>query len=182
VTEGSKTDVSVSIAAANWYSLLTGLPLAAMLAFLFSWRWGFPALWQGFGALFHPLSLIPSLVLGILAHELLHAAGWGMAGGLKLTELKLGFQVKTLTPYAHALVPLRASAYRVGVVLPFLVLGLFPALGGIVLQFGWGLAFGAFYTITAGGDLLILWLLRKIPPSQRVEDHPSRAGFYVLEN
>ena len=33
----------------------------------------------------------------------------------------------------------------------------------------------------AGGDWLVLWLLRGVSPGAFVEDHPTRAGCYVLE-
>jgi len=35
-------------------------------------------------------------------------------------------------------------------------------------------------TAAAGGDMMILWLLRKDKSPVLVEDHPSEAGCYVL--
>jgi hypothetical protein len=41
--------------------------------------------------------------------------------------------------------------------------------------------FGLVHTAAAGGDWLILWLIRKLKAGRLVEDHPTNAGCYVLE-
>jgi len=43
------------------------------------------------------------------------------------------------------------------------------------------MAFGFLYTVAASGDFLILWLIRNIKPNTHVEDHPTNAGCYVIE-
>ena len=42
--------------------------------------------------------------------------------------------------------------------------------------------FGLLFTLASGGDLLILWLIRKVKPGEFVQDHPTRAGCYVIED
>ena len=41
--------------------------------------------------------------------------------------------------------------------------------------------FGLAFILAAGGDILILWLLRKVKAGSLVEDHPKRAGCYVID-
>jgi hypothetical protein len=36
------------------------------------------------------------------------------------------------------------------------------------------------FTLAAGGDALILWLLRGVPAGRLVRDHPSKPGCLVL--
>ena len=71
--------------------------------------------------------------------------------------------------------------YRIGSLAPGLILGVIPWLislfNGDVLLFFFGLA----YTSAAGGDFLILWLLRKVKRNSLVEDHPTNAGCYIFE-
>jgi hypothetical protein len=43
------------------------------------------------------------------------------------------------------------------------------------------MAFGLLFTFAAGGDALVLWLLRGVAPHRLVEDHPTRAGCFVWE-
>jgi uncharacterized protein (TIGR04206 family) len=72
--------------------------------------------------------------------------------------------------------------YRIGSYMPGLLLGILPWLvslfTGDVLLF----LFGFLYTSAAGGDLLILWIIRNVKPNTLVEDHPTNAGCYIYES
>ena len=94
--------------------------------------------------------------------------------------MRLGFQWKVLTPYAHCTVPMPARPYRIGAAVPGIALGIVPIAAATALGNGPLLAFGLFFLLAAGGDALILWLLRDVPGDRLVEDHPTRAGCYVL--
>ena len=65
--------------------------------------------------------------------------------------------------------------------MPGLVLGILPATAGLLLGSGGLLVFGIVFTAAAGGDFLILWMIRNVPSNSLVEDHPTRAGCYVFE-
>lgn len=73
------------------------------------------------------------------------------------------------------------SAYRLGGLMPGLVLGLILYALSLILGNGTLLLFGVIHTLAAGGDCLVLWLLRGVRPGALVEDHLTRAGSYVLE-
>jgi hypothetical protein len=45
----------------------------------------------------------------------------------------------------------------------------------------WIASIGGLFVLAAGGDLLILLLVRNVGATCLVEDHPIRAGCYVLE-
>lgn len=124
--------------------------------------------------------LIIIVIGGVLVHELLHVIGWMLAGRVSLSAVKLGFDRKTSTPYAHIRQALPINAYRFGIILPAIVLGLLPGLIGIVNNLPPYTIFGAFFTLAAGGDMLILWLLRRDPAHALAIDHPDRAGCEVL--
>ncbi|WP_322814642.1 DUF3267 domain-containing protein [Chloroflexus sp.] len=124
--------------------------------------------------------LIIIVIGGVLVHELLHVIGWMLAGRVSLSAMKLGFDRKTLTPYAHSRQALPINAYRFGIILPAIVLGLLPGLIGIIGNLPLYTAFGAFFTLAAGGDLLILWLLRRDPAQALVIDHSDRVGCELL--
>jgi hypothetical protein len=162
---------------ANGWALLALGPVVVALAALFVLLHGWsPIVSVGYAPL---LPLVGAFIAGVLVHEVLHAIAWKIAAGLPWSDMKLGFQWKTLTPFAHARVPMPARAYRIGAATPGVVLGVVPALIGLVTGNGSWMLFGLLFTLAAGGDALILWLLRGVAPQRRVEDHPTRAGCYV---
>ncbi len=173
----SKEDRSVSMLAANGYALLLTGPVVAALLAAYVARWG----WGRIGAVAEipAVAMLAAVVGGTLVHEVLHAVAWKLAAGLPWPAIRLGFQWKTFTPYAHARVPMRARAYRIGAATPGVALGLVPALVALANGSGAWLLFGLLFTLGAGGDALILWLLRGVAPGRLVEDHPTRAGCYV---
>ena len=78
------------------------------------------------------LKCVIALVSGIFLHEALHGLGWVFftKGGFK--SLKFGFTEHEMAPYAHCREPLPVFAYRLGIVLPGILLGVVPALAGII--------------------------------------------------
>jgi hypothetical protein len=136
-----------------------GSLLAALDAFLASlWIWA------------------PALVLGIVVHELIHGFAWAWAARKPLSAIRFGVNWKALAPHAQCTVPLPASAYRLGAAAPGLLLGIVPALAGTLTGVGGVAAFGWLMVLGAGGDIVVLWLIRSVPPASLVQDHPSRAG------
>lgn len=155
-------------------------PVALVEALAFGLLWGFDELARGVAILFSPVVFLVVFVLGVLAHELLHCATWAVYAHRPLSSIRLGFQWKTVTPYAHVAEPLPVGAYRRGGVMPFLVLGLAPVVAGIVLGEGSVAAFGLFFTLAAGGDLVVLGRVRDLPEDALVLDHHERAGCLVV--
>lgn len=125
--------------------------------------------------------LIPSIIAGTVAHEGIHGLGWALAGRLPLSTVRYGFHWKTVTPYAHLTVPIASRAYRVGVVLPGILVGLVPAAAGYAFSSAPLVWFGGLFTGAAAGDLLGLWAIRRIPAETFVRDHPSRVGCTVVD-
>jgi len=173
-------DLSVSLARANVLTLAIALPLVALMLVVYRLLapgGGGSALG---GTLSSGLAFLALVVVGILTHEGIHGLAWATFGRFPLARIRFGFQASTLTPYAHALDPMPARAYRLGAVLPALVLGILPfAVGTAVGSAGLAL-YGMIFTFAAGGDLLVLWLIRSVDARARVLDHPSRAGCIVL--
>lgn len=182
-SSGPKIDVdlSISMPRATVYTLVISVPLVALLVVLYA---AFPSKApsgiQVFGAL-DILLFVLALVTGVFLHEAIHALGWSWFGHVSRRSIEFGFQIQTLTPYAHATQAMAASGYRAGTVLPAILLGLIPFVVGTVLQSPGIALFGIVMTFAAGGDLLVLWLMRNVNARALVQDHPSRAGCIVLE-
>jgi hypothetical protein len=182
----NKRDLSVSMGTAGASSLVIAGPLVLILGAIYAARWGVRSILDGFsidlGNVIAILIALVVFVVGIVVHEYIHGLVWAYFGKKPLSSIKFGFQLNTLTPYAHSTEPMEVSAYRLGTVMPALVLGILPTLIAIIIGNGWLLTFGLFFTAAAGGDLLILWLIRNVKAGTLVEDHPTQAGCYVIEN
>jgi hypothetical protein len=178
MTETRKKDLSISMETASWLSLVVVLPILIPLTLVYIWRWGVQPLMDGAGGL---LLFVAVLVVGIVIHELLHGLAWVIFGRKPFSSISFGFQLKTLTPFAHIREPLEVNAYRAGTLAPTIVLGFLPVLVGLLTGAGGPMFYGLLFIFAGGGDLLILWVIRGLPAGALVEDHPSRAGCLVIE-
>lgn len=163
---------------------LLSLPFVAASVLLFVPFWalyGWEAV-RGLKDSFFSWSVfLPSIVIGIIVHEFIHGLTWKLAGNLTMAQIKYGFMLKTLTPYAHATAPMRADAYRLGAAMPLIVLGILPYLAALATGNGFLMGFSFFFTFSAAGDMMILWIIRSLPASTRVQDHPTKGGVMVFE-
>lgn len=130
--------------------------------------------------LFAPLMFILALILGGVAHEIIHALGWIVFGKVPREAIEFGFNWKGLMPYTHCKTPVKASAYRIGALLPGAITGLLPAVAGLIAGSLWLTMVGAVMIGAAGGDVLILWVLRAVPSDARILDHPTKVGCEVV--
>ena len=174
-------EATVSMTWANLMSLVM-LPLAFGLFWLpYSWLWNtWPFISFFELSLGGTLTVILVFALSILVHELLHAIGFRLAGGVPFNQIKFGFSWAGLAPFAHCQEPLRASAYRLAVLLPGLGLGILPGLLGVALQRPLLVMWATLMLLAAGGDAAVLWAVRRVPGTVRVLDHPKKVGCQVL--
>lgn len=172
-------EVAVTMSKANIYALVFAvIPLGMLLAF---WAmYGGAPIRQG-NDFFNLWVFLPVVTVGIVIHELIHGFSWMAAARLPFSRIKFGFQTRTLTPFAHCTVPITKRAYVFGALMPAIVLGFVPFIWAMLTGNGWWLFFAFFFTLAAGGDFLIVWLLRKVPGHLVVADHPEKAGCYVYD-
>lgn len=175
--EKEYVDATISFVWANVVAFLL-IPITAVVFLLPYWLVGGQFFYDGD----RPFALVLLLAFagGVLIHELLHLVGFVWAGKVAVTAVKLGFSWKGLAPYAHCAEPMPASAYRLSIVLPGLVLGILPGFLGIVWQSWFLVLWGILMTIAAGGDLAVLLAIRQVPGAAWVRDHPTKAGCQVL--
>lgn len=173
----TKRDLSVSMAQANLIVLFLGIPVVIAQFALFILLHGTVGLQPSVNLAL----LVAAVLVGVVVHELIHGLSWVLFGNKPWQAIRFGFQWKTLTPYAHLREPVAIDAYRWGGFLPGLFLGIVPYLLSLALGNGNLFWFSLAHTSAAGGDWLVLWLLRKVQSGTQVEDHPTRAGCYVLE-
>lgn len=172
---------SISAVEANVKSLLIVFPMAVLSLAIYRFAWGWEKMVADLVFLNEHLFIaILILIGGICLHELLHGFTWIIAAGLNHKDIDYGFKLYAFAPYAHCTKAITARAYRIGVLAPGLVLGLIPFAVGLVTGVASIIWFGFIFTLAAGGDFLMLWIIRDLPGTQKVEDHPERVGCKVV--
>jgi hypothetical protein len=177
----TKKDLSISLAAANLYSIPMIIIPAVIFGIPYYLLWGTKIFGKGAIGLDRVAVIVLVFISGAVVHELIHALSWKIWGKKSWEKIKFGFSVNTLTPYVHCKEPITAHAYKIGTAAPGLIMGIIPLLVSIASGNEWIFWFGMLFTISAAGDFMILWLIRKVTPDTLVEDHPSRAGCYIYE-
>jgi hypothetical protein len=171
----------MSVAKANliataWLPVSAVLTVGPFLAF-----WGSEPIAAVLPAATDLRIMLPLILVGVLAHEALHAVGFLLFGRAPRPAVRIGFQRRTLTPYASCSAPIAAGGYRAASLLPALALGVVPTLvswlGGYAGLVLWGWVMLAL----AGGDLAAVWAIRAVPRRALVLDHPSRVGCRLAE-
>lgn len=180
-TKYTKVDRSISMVWANALSIVLFVPIFLIPSIVFVWIWGPEPLAKRLDIFWgSPLIFLLVFIVLVFLHELLHGLTWQWLSKTGRDQIEYGFKWKTLTPYAHLKTPIELQSYRWGTAMPGVVLGVLPAVLGMLLGDGAIFVIGLFMTASAGGDIIVLYLLRNERSPALVEDHPSNAGCYVL--
>jgi len=176
-----KEKVTIDVYWANIFGILLLIPTILIFALPYYLIWKSEIHFKDslnhiFGSF---LIVFSALILGTIAHELIHGIIWARFTKDGFKSIKFGIMWKMITPYCHCKVPLKASQYILGAIMPAIILGFIPAILAIIIGNIGLLIFGIFFTIAAGGDFLVINALRKEKKDTLVEDHPSECGFYV---
>ena len=122
------------------------------------------------------------LVVGVFVHEGIHALAaliFGKTGG---ENIVFGIKPKEGFLFCHCKAPITVNAYRIMLILPFIITAVIPYIvtvitGGLML-----IAVFSMLMSGAAGDLVMFFGLIKIKDgkNRRVLDHPDTVGYYLL--
>lgn len=167
----------ISIVAANVVAALIGIGMIIILMYFYNGSWmelifsySKKQQWSFFLIVF----------LFIFIHELLHGIGWIFFCKNSFKSIRFGVMWNTLTPYCHCREPLNFKGYIIGLIMPFLVIGI-----GILVLAIWTKSIplyllSSFNIAGASGDLMIGIKLLKYR-NALILDHPTEGGFYAFE-
>lgn len=176
-----KTELTVGIVKANVITLIAAVPIFVIgIALFFLLNDVSDLNFQGTGFVLF-IVIFAALVL---AHELIHGITWAIFAEHHFKDIEMGFMKEYLTPYCTCKVPLSKGAYIAGALMPLIVLGIIPTVIGIVCGSFLLLLLGLIMIISAGGDMIIVWLLLRYKSNSKdilLFDHPTQAGSVVFE-
>ena len=174
---------TLSFVEANLYALALYIPITTVYILLYMAVYDWSVFMRDFPVFFLNIPVfVLSILVGTVVHELIHAICWSWMDDIPWKKIHFGFKWKVLTPYVHCPEPVEVTNYRWGVAMPGIVLGIIPYLLALIFHNGWLFGFGLFFTLAAGGDILILWLLRNVKEGKRVQDHPELVGCHILND
>ena len=176
-----RTDLTISIVAANVFALVLFVPLFIGGMALFILKNSARAIDMGPSSVFG--IMIAMLVL-IVVHELIHGLVWSISAERGFKDIEFGFMVKYLTPYCTCGVPLSKGQYIAGALAPLVLLGIVPMIWGILAGSFPVLLVGIIMADSAAGDIQIVWqILRYKSCSSDVVyiDHPTQGGGVIFE-
>ena len=179
---------TINLAWANVFALIFFTFVALISSATWYVLWGTPSFGDFEGSLLkdvNPLGaavlVLVMLVAGIVAHELIHGITWACFAKHGFRSIRFGVMWAMLTPYCHCKEPLTMQHYRIGGLMPLIILGLLPLLLAYPLKSVPLLQWGIIFVTSAAGDILMIWKLRKEPASLLVQDHPKEAGCIIFE-
>lgn len=179
-----KKDFSISILKANMYGFIATLPSIIILVELsiYVWEWG--NYLDNLFSLFFQNILLLTLVLFIeyILHVLIQGRTWKFFGNTTANAIKYTINRSNRAIYVYCKEPIELKFCRLGIVMPVIIVGLIPTLLGILIGNLFIFLFGLFGIVFANEDIAVLWLLRNIKAGSLVEDHPTRAGCYVIDS
>ncbi|RDV13746.1 DUF3267 domain-containing protein [Pontibacter diazotrophicus] len=184
-----KIELATTATDANVQALAFALPamLVLLVPYVLLWPEQFSSatieglvMVYGGRILFLPFLMMLVFIPGAVVHELLHGLTWAAFCKNGVRSIKYGIHWKALSPYCHCEEVLPLKPYILGGVMPGVVMGILPAVTGIVIGNPWVFFFGLFFTLAAAGDMLVLWMLRHCQPTDLVQDHPDKIGCFVL--
>ena len=137
---------------------------------------------QWLGALLLVTALFAlSFVIGSLVHELIHAAFFlpFLPSGMK--GLTFGYLKDKMVLYVHLKEPISVTGFRIGVIMPAIILGFFPIIFGLLYGYLSALLFGILLTVAAVGDLLLLVKTRHLHSGYMIKDQPDDIAVIAVE-
>ena len=128
--------------------------------------------------------LLVGLVVLTVVHELVHGLAWSLFTPHHWGDIAFGFVKEYLMPYCACAMPLRKTHYLIGALAPLVLVGIVPAVIGILIGSFALMLLGVVMISGAGGDMIISWRILRYRTDKRelvYIDHPTEAGGVVFE-
>lgn len=176
------TDLTVSPDKANILGTLCGFLTVLPFIVLYFLTNPAPLAWEKRGFL-QTIGLIIVYFLLIIVHELIHGLTWSFITENGWKSISFGVIWRSLNPYCTCNEALSKVQYLAGLLMPWFILGIIPCIAAIFLRSGYLMIAGVIMALSAGGDLLLAWMIlgRKGSGKTLYLDHPTKIGLVCLE-
>lgn len=114
-------------------------------------------------------------IIGFIVHELMHGI-FSILFTKDIKSIKFGIIPKQMMFYCHCVKPLYVNHYLIMVIAPFIIMGVIPFIIGLHFDNLFAIFFGYVFSVTAIGDLYIIYLVLKNYQKKYIQDSSSDIG------
>lgn len=158
-----------------------GLPFTLIVilsALLYYCIWDVEPLFWGVKRFFS-LMCIPVVFTGLFLNEFFYRLTLAIFCRYPMSKFWYGFNFGQIMKCGDREIPAGVKYYRLALVLPHIIVGLFPLILGISINHPLIYIFGILFTLASIGDIVLLWEIRNINDKNQVCELPSREGVSV---
>ena len=175
-----KEEVKINVVWANVFAIIMIIPVIIIfgIPYVFIWK---ETLVNDIVASSYSLRFWLALIGGIILHELIHGSFWAIFTKEGFKSIKFGIMPasKLFSPYCHCKEPLKLNHYRLGAIMPLMILGIIPTIISICIGSLFLFALGIIFITAAGGDILLFQKTLKESKDSLIFDHPSDVGYDI---
>lgn len=164
----------------NLYAFLLIAPLLLISVVPFAYLNGWQNTYFHIKTIITPVFIL-ALLFGIVVHEALHAFTWMLLLRKGFKSIKFGFNLHSFSPYTHCTLPMKVWQYKLGGLTPGFLMGIIPILLSFVLSSVLLNFVGFLFLWAASGDIISLFMIRKLDKNSYVLDHPDEMGFILVD-
>ena len=170
-------DVTISSGKAMILGVLYALPFVIIFGLLYRFMLIERAHLSEVGGLSFYVMFIVIIAVSVVIHELLHGIGWAISSGKGWNVVR--FNINAMMPSCACRETLKKKQYLIGVLTPFVILGLGSVLFVFIYPGTISLLTMIVNFVAAGADLTIAFNVLKEQDSLIV-DHPTEAGYIIF--
>lgn len=171
--------IEIDLRRVMWESLGLTVILTIIGVVLFPWLTSITEITFSF---LHILWFFIGYLVLIVFHECFHLFGFWLFGKAPWNTMDYGVNLKLGVAYATTTIPIRNSAMKKALLLPFWVTGVLPMTIGFWVGSLTLVLLGAWLIAGAAGDFAMYKELRKFPNDLLIKDDPKKPKLYVLKN
>jgi hypothetical protein len=95
--------------------------------------------------------------------------------------LKFGYKKEYLALYVHLKEPISVTGFRIGAIMPAILLGILPMVVGLLYGYLSVVLFGMFLTTGAVGDFILLAKTMRLHSGYMIKDQPDDIAVLAIE-
>ena len=152
----------------------------AVFLILYQINFGANAFLNAIDDYFNLINIFLIFSFGFFIHELIHFLTWQLASGFPMSEFRVGIRWNSITPVIGCQRPMKVWQFRLGLIAPFVLMGVVPVGIAFYSNNTWLLFSSVTFMAWASADLLTFLQLWKVDRNSFVEMHRSKLGCVVF--